>query len=761
MEFSPSGQFEDRRSLRAMTRPDPIPFTAVTAQENGATLASATLTIQYRADGASFNADNLQAFDRATGAMFWNPAAIDLENLGGVHISMDYIKPGLIPVGVHPATAAHHDIAGPGRHGWNLWQFQPYLFGGETGVVVEDRYRTMNYDEVLAVADFEKLPQVVRDLIRERAKYPPGVLSKAGYFLYNDTPTPVLDDQNGWITARPDEAGYQDWYLFYYRKDMARALLDYRLLCGATPLIPRYVFGLWYSRFQPVTGAEWREIVADFEKHELPLDLVSLDIYWHKRGWNGYDWNTDLLGDPADLLRFFHARNIHVTASSWPNKVPLQDSRFQQFLTEAGIEPPGPAETQWDDRDKLEKFEKYDWAIPRHARAFMEVLHQPAQAEGIDFWWVDQVVPVEVKNADHQLWTNHVFYTHAQAHDPDRRPLILGRACGLGAQRYPVHFTGDTWSYWPTLENQVEHTLRAGHLGQSFISHDVGGFIALFPFIDPELYLRWVQFGVLSPVFRLHSAESEKRPWLYGPQVLAAFKTAIRLRMEWVPYLYTLAWQSAQEGLPMCRSNALQKPEWNEGAEVWNSYYLGDRIYAAPVVTPGTVRQVLLPPGRWHSALSGEVIESDGRRPLPQIAPFNRPPLHYYPAGSIMIKQPASLRAATLPQTLRVEIYTLGEPCRDTFTLYEDDGLSRACERGEYSLLQFAMEESRAGLQLDILPAEGRFAGLPAQRNYEIHIFGRTCHAPEATAAVSVLQDGGFRLNGLASDKKHTVRLRY
>ncbi len=669
--------------------------------------------------------------------------------------SVSDIKQGMLPVGVHPATMDHHDIAGPGEHGWNLWMFMWYLFDSEPGLVIDERLKIMTYDEVLVTTDLSRLSKAARDLIQERAKYPPGILSKAGYYLYNDTPTPRLDEA-GWIAPPTGEDGYQDLYLFYYKKNMARALKDYTLLCGAASLVPRYVLGLWYSRCPALSAAEWQAIVGDFAKHDLPLDLVSLDNYWHKRGYNGWDWYVDLLGEPETFLRLFKEANIHVTANTWPNNIPVDDSRFGLYLEQAGLEKPGPAAIRYDARDKLEKFNGYDWSVPRQAQAFMDVLHKPIQDKGIDFWWVDQVTPVKIDNVDNQLWTINTFYNYARENYPDRRPLILGRACGLGAHRYPIHFTGDTWSYWATLENQVEHTLRAGHIGQSLMSHDIGGFMGPFHFLDPELYVRWVQFGVLSPVFRLHSSQSEKRPWLYEERVLTAFKTALHLRMELLPYLYTLAWQSTRDGLPICRSNCLQNPDWEQGYEIWDSYYLGDRIYAAPVVQPGTLRQVILPPGKWYSAISGELIESDGRQAFAQVAPFDALPPHYYKAGSLMVKQPYCLRAAEIPETLCIEVYPLGEPCRDTFTLYEDDGLSRAHAAGEFSQLRFDMEEGPDGaIRLEIQPADGRFAGQPLKRNYEVRVIGRGKFRLTGTQGEIAPTGEVFRLDGLAAGEKH------
>lgn len=262
-----------------------------------------------------------------------------------------------------------------------------------------------------------------------------------------------------------------------------------------------------------------------------------------------------------------------------------------------------------------------DAADRRNAEAFLEVLHLPVQRQGLDYWWIDGQMGVGGAQVDKQLWTNHVYFESARTTLPDRRPMIFSRAGGFGTQRYPFHFTGDTWSQWEVLASQIEYTCRAGHLGRSFITHDIGGHMSQSTMIDPELYCRWVQFGALSPVFRLHSSKGgERRPWLYGDLEMRCFKAALQLRMELLPVLYTLARESHDSGMPLCRSACLQEPAWERGYQVWDSYFLGDRIFVTPIVTPGEAREILLPPGAWWCGIDGRLVVSDGTTSFPKLA---------------------------------------------------------------------------------------------------------------------------------------------
>ncbi|MHC4887285.1 MAG: DUF5110 domain-containing protein, partial [Planctomycetota bacterium] len=168
--------------------------------------------------------------------------------------------------------------------------------------------------------------------------------------------------------------------------------------------------------------------------------------------------------------------------------------------------------------------------------------------------------------------------------------------------------------------------------------------------------------------------------------------------MELVPSFYTWVRESQTTGIPICRSNCIERPEWDEGYNHWDAYFIGDRIYAAPVLTSGTVREVCLPKGIWFHGITGERIEADGQTKRTEVSPFGEAPLHYIRGGCVLIKQPYAHRASHLPQTLTVELYAKGEACEDSVTLYEDDGMSQDCDRGAFTEQRFELTESADGI---------------------------------------------------------------
>ncbi|MBD3391290.1 MAG: DUF5110 domain-containing protein [Chitinivibrionales bacterium] len=734
MEYAPDGEFEDRKSLRAFCRPAAQPFVRVAHDGRAVTLDGTNIRVRYAPASHPFSRKNLSVHCRTAPKIGWKPGTIDRKNLGGVHMGLDCMHRVTLPRGVHPAGEKydHHDT----RH--VMAYFGTYMAEGGTCNIPEKERRTLGTYDLLSKYRANDLPPQAAKLVRARSKFPPGILSRSGYYLYNDTQCPLVEE-NGDVVDRQAPRDYRDWYLFLYGSDYHRALADYRTVFGPTPLPPRYSLGLWYSPSWPDTFSEEtiREAVEGFERLGIPLDVIVIDFLWHLRAWSGWDWDPERIPDPDSLLAWLRSKRIAMTLSTHPDKVPEADSRFADFLNAAGIDSSStsPATRSGEHVDlefsrKKPKddafFRGFSVANARHAAALLDILHKPVQAQGVDFWWIDGSCPVEKDaSVDQQFLTNHIFRQYAERSAPQKRPMLFTRAGGIGSHRFPFHFTGDIWAQWETLRHEVEYNLRAGHMGLSFITHDIGGYYSEFELEDPELYCRWVQFGALNPIMRLHGAKAnERRPWAYGRLVEEVFTKAISLRTSLLPYLYTLARESFAKGLPLCRSNFLVMPGWQTGYDIWDSYFLGDRIYATPVTDAGSMRNVVLPPGAWYRGLDGSRWESDGRTPRPLFAGVHGAPPHFCRAGTVLVKQRAGLQASQIPRSLIVEIYPSGRRCVDAFTLYEDDGRSRKHEKGEYALTRFRMRESSRGLTLHIDPARGGFKGFPAGRAYEIRVFG-------------------------------------
>ena len=237
---------------------------------------------------------------------------------------------------------------------------------------------------------------------------------------------------------------------------------------------------------------------------------------------------------------------------------------------------------------------------------------------GVNFWWIDwqQGNPVKTPGLNLLWWINHLHFQDSGRRD--RRPFIFSRWGGLGNHRYPIGFSGDTFITWDSLAFQPYFTATAANVGYGWWSHDIGGHMGGVE--DRELYTRWVQFGVFSPILRLHSTNNpfhERRPWGYDAEVLGITRQAMQLRHALIPYLYSMAWLNHKQGIPPIRPMYYLYPDMDQAYSCPNQYTFGSELIAAPFTSPRDAdtrlsRQVIwLPPGDWFNFFDGRYFEGD------------------------------------------------------------------------------------------------------------------------------------------------------
>ncbi len=440
------------------------------------------------------------------------------------------------------------------------------------------------------------------DLTGGDAPLEPGLVSRDGWAVVDDSSGVVLLPDDGWVSARPHESE-QDWYFFGYGHDYADALAEYTLFGGAVPLIPRYVLGVWWSRFWPYSDADLQKLVTDFADHHLPLDVLVIDMDWHLPGqWTGYTWNHALFPDPGSFLEQMHARGLHVTLNLHPaDGIHPHEAAYEDMALALGM--------LTSDRSPI----PFRIADRQFAQLYFTSLHHPLEEQGVDFWWIDwqQGENTEIAGLDPLLWLNHLHFTDARRRG--RRPLIFSRWGGLGNHRYPIGFSGDTFGGWATLASLPRFTATAANVGFGWWSHDIGGH---FGAVDSEIFTRWIQFGAVSPCLRLHAAKhvlSERRPWAF-PQALAAIRHAFELRYQLIPYLYTMARHTHERGVAVCRPMYYTYPEHESAYLARGQYQLGDDLLAAPITEPAdtdtglATKDVWIPPGRWYYFDTGTAV---------------------------------------------------------------------------------------------------------------------------------------------------------
>lgn len=589
----------------------------------------------------------------------------------------------------------------------------------------------------------------VRTLDQARGKFPldDGLLSRNGWYLLDDSKRPIL--VNNWVASRPKSAG-TDWYLFGYGLDYKVGLKAFATIAGKIPLPRKYLLGSWYSRYWPYSSKEYHEIVEEYHQNNFPLDIIVMDMDWHREGWTGWSWNRDLLPDAEDLLQWFKKQGLAVTLNIHPaDGVKPHEDMYVAFMQDMGIDVSQMPREQWPTIP-------FDAANQKYLDTLFKHTHTPMENLGVDFWWLDWQQfeftrgNPEVKNLE---WLNHYYFQHTSK--GNLRGASFSRWGGWGDHRHPIHFSGDAVSIWPMLEFEVPFTTIAGNMGCFFWSHDIGGH---FGGLTQETNARWVQFGAMSAALRLHStrdANMDKRPWKMDKNYIESMRTAFHTRSILMPYIYSSAAQSCQETIPLTRPMYIDYPEKDIAYHCPQQYLLGNAILVAPITEPGTgakkiaKQHIWFPEGNWYNWFTGE-LETDQQdtmyavydfsiqHPIYRItapkaenqpefvkavwADINEFPL--YVKGGIPIPlQAYTPRMATAPlDNLIVRVYPgqSGE-----FTLYEDDGLTKDYQQGKFATTKLQYQTSRDEngnfiYTITIEPTQGVYSGQLEERSYTI-----------------------------------------
>ncbi len=540
-----------------------------------------------------------------------------------------------------------------------------------------------------------------------------GLISRDGWALFDDSGSPVWSRDQRWIEERP-EAHKQDWYFFGYGHDYKGALRDYIQFGGPIPLMPRYVLGLWWSRFWAYHADDLIQLVTDFDEHEIPLDVLVVDMDWHTPdAWTGYTWNSDLFPDPGAFLARIHDQRLSVTLNLHPAQgVQKHEAMYRQFADRVGHNPLSGEPV------------KFDCTSEGFMQAYFELLHHPMEAQGIDFWWLDwqQGESTSIRNLDPLPWLNHLHFRDSARRG--KRPMLYSRWGGLGNHRYPIGFSGDTYATWESLRFQPYFTATAANVGYGWWSHDIGGH---FGATEPELYARWVQFGAVSPCLRLHSTKdplAERRPWAFPDAVAQAVKGAIELRYRLFPHLYSAARTASQQGVSLCTPMYYEYPEAEDAYLARGQYFLGDQLLVAPIVSPCDPKtglasvEVWIPEGTWYEFSTLETFI--GPRWMRIDGDLNRIPI-FVKAGGIVPQAPLAMRTKDI--TGDHLIVTVFPGADGQFDLYEDDGTTAAYQNGEFETTAFRSTMlDKQTLAIVIGSAVGHCTGLPQTRTLELHI---------------------------------------
>ena len=558
-----------------------------------------------------------------------------------------------------------------------------------------------------------------------------GILSLlCGCLGLDDSRTLTLRE-DGWV--EPRKKGIQDLYLFAYGHRYLEALKDFYHLCGETPMLPRFALGNWWSRYYKYTEESYMELMERFDQEQIPFSVAVIDMDWHLvdidpkygTGWTGYTWNREFFPDPERFLKKLHDRGMKTTLNLHPaDGIRGFEDCYPQMAEAMGLDP------------EKEEPVNFDIANPDFLEAYLEKTLHPLEEEGVDFWWVDwqQGTNSKMEGLDPLWMLNHYHFLDSARNG--KRPMTFSRYAGPGSHRYPVGFSGDTLITWESLDFQPYFTSTASNIGYGWWSHDIGGH--MLGYKNDEMEARWYQFGVFSPINRLHSSSSEfngKEPWRFKKEVHDTMCEFLRLRHRLLPYLYTMNHRAWAEGEPICQPMYYAYPENWDAYGRKNEYFFGSELIAAPVTTARIENlnvaktKVWLPEGLWFDFFTDTVYQG-GRnqnmyRSIDQIPVLAK-------AGAIlpMTDEIRAIDTEKNPEELTVRVYPGAD---NSFTLYEDDNITEGYRQGICAVTEMNLNWQEK--TFTIKPSAGDLTLLPKQRTWKIELHKVT--AEEAVVLVN------------------------
>ena len=517
-----------------------------------------------------------------------------------------------------------------------------------------------------------------------KVKLDNGIISLDGVAIYDDGLSLIIEE-NGDIHQRNHQES--DLYIFAYGKEYRRCLNDFYKITGKTPLIPRFALGVWWSRYRAYTQDEYMSLITSFKEHNIPLSVATIDMDWHwvdikgllkdnydaskmnqrksifySDGWTGYSWNTNLFYDYKAFLKWLHEQNLKVTVNLHPSEgVRYYEDQYLDMAKKVGIDP--------SSKEPI----KFSLANKDFIEGYFKILHHPYEKDGVDFWWIDwqQGTKSDVEGLD-PLWAlNHYHYLDNDINHENG--LILSRYAGVGSHRYPLGFSGDTHIRWSALKFQPYFTINANNIGYTWWSHDIGGH--MLGYKDDELYLRWLQFGVFSPIMRLHSSSNDlsgKEPYRYPSHIKDISIRWLQLRSKLVPYIYSLNYLTHTKSLPLCE--AMYYRYDNQNAYKFKNQYMFGDLLVAPITSKTSKAlnmskvKLWLPEGDWTDIFTNKKYK--GNQVLTMYRDLSSIPVLAKQGSIIPLKQEIE-NGTDLPKDMEILIYN----GNGKFTMFEDDGL--------------------------------------------------------------------------------------
>lgn len=560
----------------------------------------------------------------------------------------------------------------------------------------------------------------------------PYFASGSGYGVlfddYNDARL-ILGDTISYTSDTPHPLSY---YFINGNGTLSGVTEGYTLLTGRQDLPPFWSLGYITSKYGYRNQKEAVGAIDTLRNNGYPVDGIVLDLYWYgvETDMGRLAWDEKQFPDHRKMLADLKEKGVNTVLISQPyiNKKGAIDN--YNFLKSKGMLVRDSAGGTHDVTTWVGDAGMFDMSNP-DTREWLWNRLKGLTTEGVAGWWGDlgepEVHPLSAMHANgesaaqyHNVYGNEwsrLIYEGLRKDFPEMRPLLMMRGGTAGLQRYSVFpWTTDVSRSWGGLTPQINLMLSSGLSGLGYMSSDLGGF-AVDPANprDEELYVRWVQMGAFTPVMRTH-AQYEPEPYHY-PQQEEILKKFIKMRYEWLPYNYTLAYENAAFGYPLARPLNFfgSGDDSQKYASISDEYLWGNEILIAPVMEAGaTRRKVVFPEGEWIN-WNDPRLHYKGRSEATVEAPLDILPM-FVKAGSFVPLYMESIGNVTQydPTFLTVKYFPSAENTR--YVLFDDDRKSpESLSEGKYQLTTFTGESTPLETVITI-SAKGSYPGMPELR---------------------------------------------
>jgi len=514
--------------------------------------------------------------------------------------------------------------------------------------------------------------------------------------------------------------------------DPKAIIAEYARITGRAQLPARWTFGYMQSHRTLAGPDEVKWVARTFREKQLPCDaLIYLGTEFTPSGWNtrngDFTWKQENFPNPGAMIDEVHAQHFRVVLHIVIEGRRMSGTVHDACTPEKAVPSGRTSDDKWPD----------DRAVPCYWP-----YHKPVYDLGIDGWWPDQGDGLDQPS---RLARIRMYWEGPQLWRPNERPFALHRNGAPGMQRYGAFlWSGDVYSTWETLKTHVPVAINTGLSGIPFWGTDIGGFVPT-PEYTGELHVRWFQFGAFCPLFRAHGRTWHLRlPWgwntgevgpsetrgytggagepdvseLHNAAVEPVIKQYLELRYRMLPYVYSIARECCESGLPMMRALWLHHSDDPQASARGDQYLWGGDILVSPVVEKGaTSRRLYLPRGDWFDFWTEERVT--GGREIDRRVDLATMPLHVR-AGALLPFGPVKQYSdEAIEQPLSLVVY----PGADgAFTLYEDDGRSFDYRRGEWMGIEMRWQNAQKRLTLQL--ASGSRMLPPLRREIDVRLAG-------------------------------------